>query len=45
MELKSLMSSYNCNFKGNYYFCIPKRPYSGEVENFNFFLTDDVFKW
>ncbi|KAL4508309.1 hypothetical protein ABPG72_003613 [Tetrahymena utriculariae] len=39
-------SKYISNFKsGDGYFCIPEYPYAGEVECFNFFVSDEVWKW
>lgn len=39
-------AKYATNYKsGNGFFCIPEYPYAGEVECFNFFATDDVWKW
>ena len=44
-DCQGMMASYNNNHNGDYIFHIPKRPFHGEVENYNFFLTDAVFKW
>ena len=37
---------YITNFKsGDGFFCIPEYPYAGEVECFNFFVSDQVWNW
>ncbi|EGR27203.1 hypothetical protein IMG5_200230 [Ichthyophthirius multifiliis] len=39
-------SKYVTNYKhGNGFFCIPQYPYAGEVECFNFFISDEIWKW
>lgn len=39
-------AKYITNFKsGHGFFCIPEYPYAGEVECFNFFVSDEVWRW
>lgn len=39
-------SKYITNYKhGNGFFCIPEYPYAGEVECFNFFVSNEVWNW
>lgn len=37
---------YHYNFcSGDAYFCIPKFPFRGEVETYNFFISDEIWTW
>lgn len=37
---------YHYNFcHGQAYFCIPPFPFRGEVEHYNFFISDEVWSW
>jgi NADPH-dependent 2,4-dienoyl-CoA reductase/sulfur reductase-like enzyme len=39
-------AKYITNYKqGNGFFCIPPYPYAGEVECFNFFVSNEVWSW
>lgn len=44
MVNKHMKMHYAMNH-GDAYFVIPEYPFAGEVENYNFFLTKQIYEW